>query len=163
MKVKWATTMLGTKHEVNFDQISFDQYIVGKTQILNRSKISEAEYDMRIYLMKQISKLNEKLGFNKSKELYRETLNAIEKREFFWCNYYQIERLENEIRFNNVKVDDSSHDKRKPEMSNNDLKWCKDFHTNKCAFNTYHKGKFAGQIVKLHQGLLVKIKRKEVS
>ena len=36
MKVKWATAMLGTKHEVSFDQMSFDQYIMGKTQILNR-------------------------------------------------------------------------------------------------------------------------------
>ena len=113
MKVKWATVMLGTKHKVNFDQISFDQYIMGETQILNRPKISEAEDDTRIYLMKQISKLNEKLGFNKSKELYREVLNSIEKGEFFWWDYYQIEHLENEIQFNSMKVDDTSHEKRK--------------------------------------------------
>ena len=83
MKVKWAMAMLGTKHEVSFDQMTFNQYIMGETQILNRSKISEAERDTRIYLMKHISKLNEKLGFHKSKELYRESLNAIEKGEFF--------------------------------------------------------------------------------
>ena len=65
MKVKWATAMLGTKQEVSFDQMSFDQYIMGETQILNRSKISDAERDTRIYLMKCISKLNEKLGFHK--------------------------------------------------------------------------------------------------
>ena len=126
MKVKWASTMLGTKHEVSFDQMSFDQYIMGKTQILKRSKISNAECDMRIYLMKHISKLNEKLGFNKSKELYREVFNSIEKAELFWCDYYQIVQLENEIRFNNMKVDDLSHDSRESEPVMNDIKWCKD-------------------------------------
>ena len=44
--------MLGTKHEMSFEQMTFDQYIVGETQILSRSKISEIERDMRIYLMK---------------------------------------------------------------------------------------------------------------
>ena len=150
MKVKWATAMLGTKHEVSFDQMTFSQYIMGETQILNRSKISEAERDTRIYLMKRISKLNEKLSFHKSKELYRESLNAIEKGEFFWCDFYQIERLENEIRFNNMKVDDSSYERKKSDAVSNELKWCKDFNSNKCAFTTHHNGKFAGQIVKLH-------------
>ena len=28
------------KHEVNFDQMTFDQYNLGETQILNKSKIS---------------------------------------------------------------------------------------------------------------------------
>ena len=79
MKVKWATAMLGTKHEVSFDQMMFDQYIMGETQILNCSRICDAERDMRIDLIKRISKLNEKLGFSKSKELYREVLNSIEK------------------------------------------------------------------------------------
>ena len=54
MKVKWATAMLRTKHEVSFDQMTFDQYIMGETQILNHSKICDAERDMRIYLMKRI-------------------------------------------------------------------------------------------------------------
>ena len=150
MKVEWATAMLGTKHEVSFDQMSFDQYMMGESQILNKSKILEAERDTRIYLMKRISKLNEKLGFHKSKELYRESLNAIEKGEFFWCDFYQIERLKNEIRFNNMKVDYSSYERRKSDAVSNELKWCKDFNANKCAFTTHHNGKFAGQIVKLH-------------
>ena len=62
--------------------VTFDQYIMGETQILNRSKICDAERDMRIYLMKRISKLNEKLDFNKSEKLYREVLNSIKKGEF---------------------------------------------------------------------------------
>ena len=109
--------MLGTKHEVSFEQMAFDQYIMGETQILNRSKISQVERDMRIYLMKCILKLNEKLGFQKSKELYREVLNSIEKGEFYWSDYYEIERLENEIRFNNMKVDDNSGDRCWSESS----------------------------------------------
>ena len=65
-----------------FDRMRFDQYIMGETQIFNHSKICDAERDMRIYLMKRISKLNEKLGFNKSEELYREVLNSIKKGVF---------------------------------------------------------------------------------
>ena len=117
MKVKWATALLGTKSEIAFDDMSFDQYILGETQILNRPKISEAEKSTRIHLMKRISKLNEKLGFNKSKELYREVLNAIEKGEFTWCNYYEIERLENEIRFDNMSVVERSIDESKKRRS----------------------------------------------
>ena len=90
-------TLLILKFYFNFDQMTFDQYIMGETQILNCSKICDAERDTRIYLMKRISKLNENLGFGKSKELYGEVLNSIEKGEFFWCNFYEIERLKNEI------------------------------------------------------------------
>ena len=84
--------------------MTFDQYILGESQILNRAKISSNERKTRVHLMKRISKLNEKLGFVKSKELYRETLNAIEKGEFGWCNFYEIERLENEILFENTNL-----------------------------------------------------------
>ena len=152
MKVNWATAMLGTKHEVNFEQMTFDQYIMGETQILNRSKISDVEHDTRIYLMKRISKLNKKLGFNKSKELYRGVLNSIEKGEFFWCDFYEIERLENEIIFNNMKVDDNSNkrDRHKSDHNLKDTKWCKDFNAVKCVFSTHYNGKFAGQVVKLN-------------
>ena len=152
MKVKWATAMLGTKHEVSFDQMTFDQYIMGETQILNRSRICNAERDTRIYLMERISKLNEKLGFSKSKELYREFLNSIEKGEFFWCDFYEMERLENEICFNNMKVNDTSFEKRAPKSESilSDFKWCKDFNAGKCTFTTHHNGKFAGQVLKLH-------------
>ena len=62
--------------EIVFHDVLFNQYILSETQILNRPNILEAEKSTRIYLMNQISKLNEKLGFNKSKELYREVLNA---------------------------------------------------------------------------------------
>ena len=152
MKVKWATAMLGMKHEVNFDQLTFDQYIMGETQILNQSHICDAERDTRIYLMKRISKLNEKLHFSKSKELYREVLNSIEKGEFFWCDFYEMERLENEIRFNNMKVHDTGSDRhvQKFESNSNEFKWCKDFNAGKCTFTTHHNGKFAGQVLKLH-------------
>ena len=129
MKVKWATALLGTKEEVKFDEMTFDQYILGETQILNRVNISEPEKSTRIHIMKRISRLNEKLGFGKSKELYRETLNAIEKGEFTWCNYYEIERLENEIRFNNMKVEDNFTDDKRKQNAQVEVKWCKEFNT----------------------------------
>ena len=147
MKVKWAIALLGTKSEIAFDDMSFDQYILGETQILNRPKISEAEKSTRIHLMKRISKLNEKLGFNKSKELYREVLNAIEKGEFTWCNFYEIERLENEIRFDNMSVVERSFDESRRKEA--EIKWCKEFNGGRCTFQSHHQGKFAGQLVKL--------------
>ena len=151
MKVKWATALLGTKEEVKFDEMTFDQYIMGESQILNRVNISEPEKSTRIHLMKRISRLNEKLGFGKSKELYRETPNAIEKGEFTWCNYYEIERLENEIRFNSMKVEDNSPDERRKQTNNNqsEVKWCKDFNLGRCTFQSHHQGKYAGQVTKL--------------
>ena len=149
MKVKWATALLGTKEEVKFDDMTFDQYILGETQILNRVNISDPEKSTRIHIMKRISRLNEKLGFGKSKELYRETLNAIEKGEFTWCNYYEIERLENEIRFNNMKVEDNSTDDKRKQNAQVEVKWCKDFNSGRCTFQGHHQGKYAGQTTKL--------------
>ena len=49
-----------------------------------------------------------------------------------------------------MKVDDLSYERKKSDAVSNELKWCKDFNSNKCAFTTHHNGKFAGQIVKLH-------------
>ena len=146
IKLKWASSMLGSKREVSFENLTFDQYILGESQILNRPKISEVERNTRVYLMKRISKLNEKIGFNKSKELYRETLLSIEKGEFSWGNTYEIEKIENEIRFKNMKVD-TSPEFKKPAYS--DVKWCKDFNNNKCTFNSNHNGRFNGVTVKM--------------
>ena len=95
MNVKWATVQLGTKEEIEFSNVAFYQYILGEIQILNHASISEAKWPTRMHFMKRISKLYQKLGFNKSKELYKETLNAIENGEFTWCKIYEIERLEN--------------------------------------------------------------------
>ena len=151
MKVKWATAMLGTRKEINFDEMTFDQYILGESQILNRAKISSNERKTRVHLMKRISKLNEKLGFVKSKELYRETLNAIEKGEFGWCNFYEIERLENEIRFENMKVEDtvSEEDQKRKKQLQSEPRWCKEFNAGKCTFTGHHQGKFAGVSTKM--------------
>ena len=89
-------------------------------------------------------------GFHKSKEYYREVLNLIEKGEFYWCHYYEIERLENEIRLNNMKVDDNSGGRYRSELSSVEIKWYKNFNAGKCVFTTHHNGKFAGQVVKLY-------------
>ena len=124
----------------------FDQYVLGKSQILNRPSISDLEHKTQIYLMKRISKLNEKIGFSKSKELYRETLLSIEKGEFSWDNFYEIEKIENEIRFENMKVESSPDFKKK---YHDDLKWCKDYNMNKCMFQSHHQGKLGGVSVKL--------------
>ena len=53
MKLKWATAMLGTKEEISFEDMIFDQYIMGESQILNRVNVIMAERAMRILLMKK--------------------------------------------------------------------------------------------------------------
>ena len=146
IKLKWATSMLGSKADVSFDDLTFDQYIQGETQILNKPKISDEESKTRIYLMKRISKLNEKLPFAKSKELYRETLLAIEKGEFSWLNFYEIERIENDIRFSNMKVADSPDHKAK---KSDEVRWCKDYNAGKCTFSSHHNAKFNGKSMKM--------------
>ena len=105
--------MLCAKREVSFESLTFDQFVLGEFQILNRLNISDLEQNTRIYLMKRISKLNEKIGFSKLKELYRKTLLSIEKGEFTWDNFYEIEKIKNEIRFENMKVETSSEFKKK--------------------------------------------------
>ena len=130
--------MLGTKKEVSFKNLTFDQYILGKSQILNQPKISEIERNTRVYLMKHISKLNEKIAFNKSKEFYQETLLSIEKGEFTWGNTYNSKKIENKIRFENMKVD---HSPALKISFSSDVKCCKDYNSNKCTLNSNHQGR----------------------
>ena len=42
-KLKWASSMLGTKHEVSFENLTFDQYFLGESQILSHPKICEIQ------------------------------------------------------------------------------------------------------------------------
>ena len=120
-KLQWATSMIDSKNDVSFDDLSFDQYIQGETQILNRSRISTEESKTCIFLMKRISKVNEKLPFSKSKELYRDTLLSIEKGELDWMNFYEIEHIENDIRFSNMKVSDSPDASKSKKTSSSEL------------------------------------------
>ena len=39
VKVKWAQSMLGTKKEVNFDDMDFNQFVFGESRLINRSKL----------------------------------------------------------------------------------------------------------------------------
>ena len=82
------------------------------------------------------------------KNFTEKSLIQLKRGEFFWCDFYEMERLENEICFNNMKVDDTSYDKHVPKSESNlsDFKWCKDFNAGKCTFTTHHNGKFAGQV-----------------
>ena len=104
IKLKWATSMLGTKEVVEFDNMSFDQYVFGKTCILNKKSINKKEKETWTYLMKRISKLMPKFGFSTTKELYREVLQVIEKGEFAWDDWYEIQCIE--IKFDHVKIDE---------------------------------------------------------
>ena len=104
VKVKLAQSMLGMKKEVNFDDIDFNQFVFGESRLINRSKIAPKEKETRIHLMQRISKLNSKFNFDVAKELYRDTLNGIEKKEFKWGNLTERQRIEVDIKFDNLKI-----------------------------------------------------------
>ena len=53
VKLKWASSMLGAKREVSFESLTFDQYVSGESQILNRPNISDLERNTQIYLRKE--------------------------------------------------------------------------------------------------------------
>ena len=75
--------------------------------MINRNKINLKEKETRIHLVQRISKLNSKFGFGVAKELYRDTLNSIEK-EFKWGNISEIQRIEMDIKFYNIKFETES-------------------------------------------------------
>ena len=124
--------------------------------MINRSKIDLKEKETRIHLMQRISKLNSKFGFEVAKELYRDTLNSIEKKEFKWGNIPEIQRIEMDIKFSNIKFESESDFDRKTRKTlkkggkdkSPDVVWCKDFNFGKCTIQTHHKGKFNGEQVK---------------
>ena len=104
--------------------------------------------------MQRISKLNSKFRFEVAKELYRDTLNGIEKKEFKWGNITEIQRIGMDIKFDNIKFEtESGTDGRKKSVKksskdkNPDVVWCKDFNFGRCTFQTHHNGKFNGKQV----------------
>ena len=86
IKVKWAQSMLGTMKEINFDDMDLNQFTFWESRLINRNKIDHKEKETSIHLMQRISELSSKFGFEVAKELYRDTLNGIEKKEFKWGN-----------------------------------------------------------------------------
>ena len=90
-----------------------------------------------------------------AKELYRDLLNGIEKKEFKWGNITEIQRIEMDIKFDNIKFETESDTdgKKKPTKKSSkdkspDVIWCKDFNFGSCTFESLHKGKFSGEQVK---------------
>ena len=85
--------------------------------------------------------------------MYRDTLNGIEKKEFKWGNITEIQRIEMDIKFNNIKFETESDINGKAKRSGKksskdktpDVIWCKDFNFRRCTFQTHHKGKFNGE------------------
>ena len=118
VKVEWAQSMLGTKKEINFDDMDFNQFVHGESRLINRNKIDQKE-ETRIHLMQRISKLNSKFRFKVAKELYRDTLNGIKKKEFKWGNITEIQRIEMDIKFDNIKFEtESDTDGKKKTVKN---------------------------------------------
>ena len=98
----------GTKKEIKFDGMDFNQFVFGESRLINRNKIDQKEKETRIHLIQRISKLNSKFGFEVAKELYRDTLNGIEKKESKWGNITEIQRIEMDIKFDNIKFETES-------------------------------------------------------
>ena len=110
VKVKWTQCMLGMKKGVNFDYMDFNQFVFSESKQTNRSKIAPKEKETRIHLMQRISKLNSKVGFDVTKELYRDTISGIEKKEFKWGNLTEMQRIEIGVKVDNLKIEASEPD-----------------------------------------------------
>ena len=137
--------------------MDFNQFVFEESRLINRSKISPKEKETRINLMQRISKLNSKFGFDIVKELYRDTLNGIEKKEFKWGNLVKMQRIEMDIKFDNLKIEASEAevDGKSKKLSKKagkdklpEVIWCKDFNFGWCTFQTHHKGKFNREQIK---------------
>ena len=143
---------MGTKKEINFNDMDFNQFDFGESRLINRIKVDQKEKETRIHLMQRISKLNSKFRFEVAKELYRDTLNGIEKK-FKWGNIMEIQRIEINIKFDNTKFKTKSDTEGKSQKSakksskdkSPDIVWCKDFNFGRCTFQTHHEGKFNGE------------------
>ena len=144
------------KKEINFDDMDFNQFVFGESRLINRNKIDQKEKETRIHLMQRISKLNSKFGFEVAKELYRDTLNGIEEKEFKWGNIMEIQRIEMDIKSDNIKFETGLDTEGKSKNStkkiskdkNPDIVWCKNFNFGRCTFQSHHKGKFNSEQVK---------------
>ena len=71
-----------------------------------------------------------------AKELYRDTLNGIEKKKFKWGNLTEMQRIEMDIKFDNLKIeanetDLDSRSKKIPKKAGKDklleVVWYKDY------------------------------------
>ena len=141
-----GSVYVGTKKEINFDDMDFNQFVFRESRLISRNKIDQKEKETRIHLMQRISKLNSKFRFEAAKELYRDTLNGIEK-EFKWGNITEIQRIEMDIKFDDIKFETESDTdgKKKPIKKSSkdkslDVIWCKDFNFGRCTFQSHHKG-----------------------
>jgi hypothetical protein len=156
-RLKWAPSLLEAGSETNFESMTFAQYVFGESGILGRRGISRDELLTRLYLMKRLAKNESKLGFKKSKELYKNTLLAIEKDELEWADFAEIDRMENDIKFMYMKFDsEKSKEKssQKPKdlaKPSEDIVWCNEFNKGTCQHNVDHTGYFRNrQVKKLH-------------
>ena len=114
--------MLGMKQEVNFDDMDFNQFVFVESRLINRSKFAPKEKETRIHLMQRISKPNSKFGFDVAKELHRDTLNGIKKKEFKWGNLTKMQRIEMDIKFDYLKIEASDVD-LDSKSKNHPKKW----------------------------------------
>ena len=129
VKVKWAQSILGTKREINFDDMDFNQFVFGESRLINRNKIDLKEKETRIHLMQRIPKLNLKFGFEVAKEMYRDTLMASKRRssnggtllkfkEQRWISNLIISNLKlSQILMGKQKGLERKAQKTKPQMS----------------------------------------------
>jgi hypothetical protein len=157
-KLKWAPALLEAGNDTDFDDLTFQQYVFGEAGIMGRRGISREELLTRLYLMKRLAKNESKLGFKKSKEMYRQTILSIEKKELDWADFSEIDRIENDMKFMHMKLDSDKSPKekstantKKESSKNDDLIWCNDYNKGSCQHSVDHTGYFRNkQVKKVH-------------
>ena len=80
-----------------------------------------------------------KLGFEKSKEIYKTFLTRVKKESFSWKNLSDIDRIETEVVLKCISMQEKMVKSSKFYFKNKpDIIWCKQFNKGTCTQNDNH-------------------------
>ena len=135
--------------EIPFKELTISQFLYGELCIWDRPKTNRHEIKARRYLIKKMLKNEPKLGFEKSKEIYKTFLMRIEKGFVSWKNLTDIDRIETEIVLKCISFQEKGKLGRTEFRKKSDTIWCKDFNKGTCNQVDNHEQTFQGKLVRV--------------
>ena len=91
-----------------------------------------------------------KLGFGKSKEIYKTFLGRIEKGIVRWKNLTDIDRIKTEIVLKCISLQEKSKLVKSEFRRKTDTIWCKDYNRGTCNLLDNHEQLFQGKLVRVN-------------
>ena len=121
-KCKWPSSMLDSifeGNEIPFKDLTMAQFLYGELCIWERPRTKPVEIKARQYLLKKMVKNEPKLGFEKSKEIYKTFLMRVEKGSVIWKNLSDIDRIETEVVLKCINLQEKSAKPSKFDLKKN--------------------------------------------